>query len=930
MRKQFYEKALPSQGVYCVAGIKQGRTTHRFVETLADLDETIETLTKENYNTFVALNSFEGYSRRSESAIYAKCFFIDLDVGDDPKKYENKFAALTALGEFVERVEIPPPVVIDSGTGVHAYWLFDEDVESGEWKIYAEKFKAFCLQHLKIDPAVTADRARIMRCPLTFNYKKDPPAPTKFLTDDFYTLSFSSYKEFLGEEDTNLVSIFKNAYKGLDEDTMKMLKTDNLETLFSVIATRSLEGTGCNQIKYILEQAKTLPEPLWHSGLSIARHCEDWEDAIHLMSEDYPKYDRAVTIRKANETSGKPHGCDIFEVRNPGGCDGCPHKGHITNPLALGRQLREPDPEEDAVRSVEDTEDIYALSRFPDYLRPYQRGVNGGVYFAPPEAEPVLIWEHDVYPVKRMYGPQEGEVLLMRHVMPHDAPREFLLPLSAPMDEFKKILSKYGVLFSKEPLAQLMRGYIVQWAKYMIHKQMAEQTRTQMGWTEDNNGFVVGTTEYRRDGTTYKTAASAMIYSVAKLLKTEGDYDTWKIAANKLNMIGLEMHAFAMLCAFGSPLMRFTTTYGVSVCYTGESGAAKTGALFAGLSLFGDPKGLSVAGNKKNSATDNALVQWMMGLKNVMMGLDEASNRGAEELSDLIYKVTEGKNKLRMQASVNAIREIEATSSLINFMSSNHSVIEKLASYKGKPDGELARLLEFFIYKPQLLKDRPDLAVDIFDTLRTNYGFAGPEFIKYLFEVGEDVIRETVRKWSKRFNADYPEDTAHRFYDSLFSVAFAGGELANKAGIVSFDLERIYKKVMDEFKLGRENSSVKLNSADYMSILGDFQNENQGAVLIVNEGRVIQEPKLKIVARIEADKKMYYVSRTALKKYLRSIHVDEDDFVKKMVANKSLVYKEPKIRLTNGWSGRSAVSAVAVYGFKEVLPDEVYKVPDGT
>ena len=44
MLKQFYEKALPSQGVYCVSGLSNGRMANRFAETLDGVLEEIEKL----------------------------------------------------------------------------------------------------------------------------------------------------------------------------------------------------------------------------------------------------------------------------------------------------------------------------------------------------------------------------------------------------------------------------------------------------------------------------------------------------------------------------------------------------------------------------------------------------------------------------------------------------------------------------------------------------------------------------------------------------------------------------------------------------------------------------------------------------------------------------------------------------------------------
>jgi len=49
MLKQFYEKVLPSQGVYCVSAIdKNKKIINRFAESLEDLFSTIEKLKGRN------------------------------------------------------------------------------------------------------------------------------------------------------------------------------------------------------------------------------------------------------------------------------------------------------------------------------------------------------------------------------------------------------------------------------------------------------------------------------------------------------------------------------------------------------------------------------------------------------------------------------------------------------------------------------------------------------------------------------------------------------------------------------------------------------------------------------------------------------------------------------------------------------------------
>jgi hypothetical protein len=464
-----------------------------------------------------------------------------------------------------------------------------------------------------------------------------------------------------------------------------------------------------------------------------------------------------------------------------------------------------------------------------------------------------------------------------------------------------------------------MQSYFIKWAAYMVNTNKAEQTRDQMGWTEDNQGFAVGKTEYRSDGTETKTAASSFIHTIAKLLGKTGTYEGWQEAANKLDMPGLEICAFGLLCGFGSPLMRYTHINGVNVCFTGESGNGKSGSLFAALSLWGEPKGLSLAGEGKVSATQNALTQWMLGLKNLMMGLDEASNRPPEEISNLIYKVSEGKGKLRMQASVNAVREIEFMSSMINLMASNQSLTGKLQTIKNSPDGELARLVEFDFAKPKPFSDDPVLATSIFEGVRLNYGHAGPAYIKKVFEVGDDAVQEKIRKWQTRFSADFGNDTTNRFYDCLIGVTFAGGEIAAEAGVVTLNLERIYNSVIKEIKAIK--STAKPNNTDYESLLGEFQNNNIGGAFILDGDRIIDYPRNKLVTRIEMDKQMLFVSTSAIREYFKPLQIDIHKFIAHMESKKILIYKG-KRRLTDGWAGRSTSSPISVLGFNYPLPPD--------
>lgn len=930
MRKQFYEKVLPSQGIYCVAGIdKSGFTKHHFANTLDEVESNIVSVQERGHNVFVALSSFSQESRKGDAALFCKSFFIDLDVGDGDKKYSTKDEALADLDSFVETVGLPPPVRVDSGNGVHAYWILDRDVPVAEWKLYATKFKNKCLEHLKIDPAVTADVSRILRCPETLHLKGEPK-PTKFLDTDFQEWDYDLFAEFLGkEESVGLQSILAAVPKGLDEDTKSILKHDNYAKSFRDIAEKSLDGGGCAQIRHILINAATLEEPLWYAGLSIARHCDDWEEAVHLMSEDHPDYSHENTIKKANQTYGKPQGCAAFEKLNPGGCDGCPLKGRITNPLYFGRSLKESPTaeitEEDAVRIEANPEEVPI---FPPFLKPYVRGVNGGVYYLPPakgeEEEdaggPICLSVNDLFPIKRMWSNVDGECMVMRHAMKHDPVREFLLPMSNvyAMDLFKKALANHSVAFLPNHTVHL-QNYMIKWNAYLQNRMKAEIMRTQMGWTEERDAFVIGLSEITESGEIRPAAASPLVRNISKLLKPQGSYDDWKASARKLNQAGYELHAFGLLCGFGSPLMSLTPTSGVSVSfYSTESGTGKTGAMYAGLSIWGDPKELSVV---EGNATDNAFVGRLLNLKNIMYGIDEATNADNEVIAKLSHRISQGKAKIRMQASINAERDLEMTASLICTITTNKSLYEKLKELKASPDGEVARVVEFQFNRPVGMTR--EIGTSVFDPFRYNYGFAGEDFIKYYYKLGENSVRKIIRRWQDRFKEDFGDDPSYRFYESLVASCFAGGEIACDAEIIDLNLDRVYVKVLAELRRVREKS-VKMSPEDYKMLLGDFCNENLSEFLIFHEDRVVNDyaPR-KLVGRIEMDDDMVFVSRLPFDKFLKSKEVSVNKFVEVMEKEGILAEQKKRKRLGAGYKPTNSFYDVSCYVFKTPVKEIV-------
>jgi hypothetical protein len=946
MRKQFYEKALPTQGVYCVALInpETKRTRHEYAYSVDELESILQrhgASEQVDSNIYVTPCSFLNEARTAANAAYGKSFFIDLDVNHGSVCYDSKEEALIALDEFVAENELPPPVRIDSGGGVQAYWLFEEDVEIDEWKVFAGRFKQFCIDKgLLIDPAVTADAARVMRCPETLNLRVQ--AMSRFIDEVFYQYDFDAFKDFLGKDlDVGqAIELIKAKSKGLDEETKAIARLDNFEDSFAVLAERSLSGNGCNQIKYAIENRETLPYGLWFGTLSVAQRCVDREGAIRAVSEGHPDYTYEKADLKAQETAkaSGPWTCNKFSEENPDGCEGCPFRGQITSPIALARKVRLSavqtaplsTPEEDAVWGEADDCDLLI---FPEYLEPFTRSARGSIVYTPPATidktgkvvtpPPIELIARPIYPYKRMFSPHDGECFMVRTMMPLDGPREFMLPVDHvySSEHLTKAVVQSGATFDPDKTKLVMK-YFIRWAEYLSSVGRAEQMRMQMGWTAERDGFVIGNNEVRSNGEIVRAASSPLVRGVAQHLKPFGDYNAWKKAVTIFNRPGFEMQAFGMMTGFGSPLISLTTVAGASICFlSANSGTGKTGSLYAAISIWGQPKDLSLVDQQ---STQNGFIGRYLNLKNLPFGIDEASNAKPEDLAKLIHAVSHGKAKVRMQSSVNAEREHEASASMITFFTSNQSIYNKLETLKGSPDGEMARLIEFTVKQPEWFND--DVGIEYFDKFKYNYGFAGLEFIQHYYKKGEPYVKELVDKWFKKFNEAVGNDTGYRFYRNLIAATFAGGELAVEAGIIELDINRVFENVIMEI-IQLKDDTVKINKTDYPGLVTEFFMDNWAGVLVLEEAnKVIQEPVLgrPLIARTEIHNSMQYISKTAFKKFLATKQVSTREFEQAM---KPLGLKSERQRLTTGtnWGKGLSNNPIGVYAIKSKLPDELLK-----
>ena len=259
------QKILPDEGYYCVVGLKDNvKPQQSFHDNWENVENEIEDLREKDFNVYFACASFqESEKRTQENALYMKSFWLDLDCGAD-KPYLNQADALQALLSFCQTMSLPTPTIVNSGRGIHVYWVLKKPIHKDEWNPIAKQLKVLCKEKgLEADPAVTADGARILRVPDTFNYKTDPPSKVSILRDSS-EIDFEEIRNLIGTPQTTKELLFAE---------VDSRKKDNQQYSFAKIVQKIVRGKGCQQIEYALKHQDKVAYNLWRAVLSIAANC---------------------------------------------------------------------------------------------------------------------------------------------------------------------------------------------------------------------------------------------------------------------------------------------------------------------------------------------------------------------------------------------------------------------------------------------------------------------------------------------------------------------------------------------------------------------------------------------------------------------------------------------------------------------------------
>ena len=835
----------PEKGLYCTAELTTKKKEHNFVEHLEDLPASIVKW-GDKKNIYFALSTFENSGKRTaENSRFIRSLFIDMDG------YDTKKAAAVSLNDFMVKTGLDllgTPYIVDSGGGLHCYWPFTKDIPVTEWKPVAENFKRLCRQeNMSIDMTVTADSARVLRFPGTFNNKEKyaAPRPVRILAEGD-TFDFEDLANHIESQLRSLPMLPRQqnalALPGQRPDaphtptTVKLF--ENSITLFKNIYKKTKEGVGCEQLRHYAENASDDGmEPLWRGWLSIAQKCNDGEKAAIWLSDLHP-YSHERMHQKLAEIKG-PYPCVKFDSENPGICDGCQHRGKVTNPLALGRETAVVTAETTIELPAVEGQDTKTITR-PEAPKGYAYGVRGGIFMEKEDTDAtgnvtkrqIMLLPYDLFPVDILNHNGEHLVHMMAVRDYKVQPISFAQKAVVSKDETVKALAQQNVMSSfGSGNDKNLYDYVRSCVEKMSSEKKPIEVPDYCGW-QPNDTYVWGGKIYSPNKEAIEVPMPGL-ENITMNSKAVGTLDNWRRFIDLLVRRKLWDHLAIVLVGAGSPLMRFTGLHGLTFhCASTDSGTGKSLALEGAASIWGHP-----VHYRTGAGTSAVAMQQRLGLlhSNPLI-TDEITSRnreGFEWFPAFLLSMTEGRGKERMESGANKERLNLSTWSAMSIMSSNTHVVDNLTgARKHASEGELRRVIEYLM-DDKLEWDADE--IEIIKSLRDNYAIAGDILVQYMvdnIQSVETLVKQTVRQMYTEYKA--PND--ERFWMAGVGCSIAAGILMNNehAKIAEFPLVEVIESFRK--RINHQRGCIKGSYRTAEDVLNAFVQEYQGKFVVVKYG----------------------------------------------------------------------------------------------
>lgn len=369
---------------------------------------------------------------------------------------------------------------------------------------------------------------------------------------------------------------------------------------------------------------------------------------------------------------------------------------------------------------------------------------SSGVHGTSPFGE-ITACSHPIVPVERLINIDTGKEKMVIAFNKEGRWMEQIFDKSILLSANKIVpaMADYGVLVTSETAKYLVK-YFCDMESLNISAIPVQISVSRMGWVRGEYKLFMPYTDDRIVFDSESTFAS-----VYKSIRPHGDRETFISLLREIRQRKRKEPMMLVAASLASVLVKPLGLLPFIFHLYGEAGKGKTVATMLAAAIWGDPNEDGYISDPKNTATVFEI--YLDFLNNMPFICDDMSKlkrvmaaQKQGDFSDFIYLLCSGSGKKRSNQQLGVQR-------LTNWRNCSITNAERPLTTETSKGGERLRCIEMET-EPGIVFDDGQMGKHTADTIRANYGFIGPEFIRVIQEIGIDAIRKIHEDFVAKIN----------------------------------------------------------------------------------------------------------------------------------------------------------------------------------
>lgn len=805
--KQFLETILPADAVCIVATKAAKGFQHKGFTDFGEAAAYIAQCDETGIETYHACAGYERapyllngklITRTAMNWKSAKSFWCDIDCGEEKaakgKGYATQREGATALMKWCNDRHFPLPLTVNSGNGIHAYWLLTEAIPAEQWRTLAAKLKTGMeADGLLVDPTRTADFSSILRPVGTHNHKApDNPKEVKW--------TFGDSSLAISPKEMQALIEALSPEEAEDEDVEVSAEPQQREY------SAELCADNCAQMAAMRDTQGDVDYETWRGVIGVIRHCTEGIELARKWSARRAETGHTQTDVdvKFNSWNAKPTTCEFFSSQCAERCANCPHNGKITSPIQLGVIEIKPAPV--VIEATLEENNKTVKLEVPSSPRGFAWDEKAGAMIAYTKKQgvvtPVPFCRVRLFLCGRVRDANGEFYFVARAILPRNRVREFKLAgatIGGGLTKLLEELGKYEILVGNSTQAGgLMQTYLKEEVCRLMNTLEEVRTYSHFGWQRDWS-FVVGTRRYTPDGDVTDVLLGDSAYEQHTAFPApQGSVKAYAEHVNWIyNRDGMEAMQYLICSLWGAPLVEFMepTYNGIPCALTGcDSGKGKTTAAQVALYAFGRAyPDLSLTGIRGSTAGGQA--KFLGVLRSLPILFDEVTNKTSAQLSTLCYELSNGTEPMRLRAAGGQVRFAERASWRTQTAMTGNANIGAKLSANGNAEAEAMRVFEICTDNLPIPKLDPLETSRRVAEIARNAGAAGDLYVKWLVAHRTDEVQRIIGEVAEKVVIDksLASQPKYRFYRNHMICTLTAAEIMHQLGVIAFDLDKLYR-----------------------------------------------------------------------------------------------------------------------------------------